>query len=96
MRGFFRGLTDESGENTNPDQLRLQTLTLLENSLAHGMQLRDLPLQQWGVEITALRRRGLRGFQPEGETRLESGDILILLGRPEALAQAEAWLIQGK
>jgi CPA2 family monovalent cation:H+ antiporter-2 len=96
MRGFFRGLTDESGENTNPDQLRLQTLTLLETSLAKGMQLRDLPLQQWGVEITALRRRGLRGFRPEGETRLESGDILILLGRPEALAQAETWLIQGK
>jgi CPA2 family monovalent cation:H+ antiporter-2 len=95
MRGFFHGLTDDSTENNRLDQPRLHSLPILETSHASGKKLQDIPLAQWGVEVTALRRRGLKGTHPEGETRLEAGDILILLGLPEALVQAENWLTQG-
>ncbi len=95
MRGFFRGLTDDSQENGRLDQPRLQSLTLQESSHGCGLAVTDIPLENWGVEITILRRKGIKGLQPNPQTRLQSGDVLVLLGTPEALAQAEQWLMQG-
>ncbi len=36
-----------------------------------------------------MRRRGIRAFDPQPDTVLEPGDILVLRGTPEALEAAE-------
>ncbi len=91
MRGFFPGLTDDSTESMRPDQPRLQPLTVTKSDRACGRMVGELPLSNWGTELTMLRRKGIQGLRPDPDTRLEAGDILILLGTPEALSQAESW-----
>ncbi len=42
-----------------------------------------------------MRRRGIRVGEPAPETRFETGDVVVLLGEPDALAAAEIRLLQG-
>ena len=39
--------------------------------------------------------RGIRVGEPGPETRFESGDVMVLLGEPDALEAAEIRLLQG-
>ena len=48
-----------------------------------------------GVQVTAIRRRGSRDVNPAPATKLQSGDVLVLLGTPDKLAKAEIKLLQG-
>ena len=47
------------------------------------------------MEVTALRRRNIRGVAPEPTTRIEEGDVLVLLGAEEDLAAAGIKLMPG-
>jgi CPA2 family monovalent cation:H+ antiporter-2 len=60
-----------------------------------GKQLREVGLDTLNVEVNAVRRRGVRGAQPSEEMLLQAGDVLVLLGLPEALQQAEERLHKG-
>jgi CPA2 family monovalent cation:H+ antiporter-2 len=60
----------------------------------HGRGAGALGLERIGVEVTAVRRRGIRAFDPEPDTVLEPGDIVVLRGTPEALESAEERLIK--
>jgi CPA2 family monovalent cation:H+ antiporter-2 len=42
-----------------------------------------------------VRRRNIRGTAPEPTTRIEEGDVLVLLGAEKDLAAAEIKLMQG-
>ena len=42
-----------------------------------------------------LWRRSFRFGQREPETRLEAGDVIVVLGEPDALEAAEIRLLQG-
>ena len=64
-------------------------------ALALGRRLGALGLERIGVEVTAVRRRGIRAFDPEPDTVLEPGDIVVLRGQPEALEAAEARMLAG-
>ncbi|NMG35302.1 potassium transporter [Azoarcus sp. TTM-91] len=93
MRGFFHGVTD-LGE---PDavQARLQSVTVPPGAPAVGRCIGDLALEEIGVGVSAVRRRGIRGVSPAAETRVEEGDILVLVGLPAGLEAAEARLLKG-
>jgi CPA2 family monovalent cation:H+ antiporter-2 len=92
--GYLRGERDE-GETTERLQTRFASVLLKEDSFANGKRLRELGLTKLGVEINAIRRRGVRGAEPSEEMLLQSGDVLVLLGLPEALQSAEQKLLQG-
>jgi len=47
------------------------------------------------VIVTAVRRGGIKGPQPEPDMVLQAEDILVLYGTPEDLAHAETKLLQG-
>ena len=47
------------------------------------------------MTITAIRRDGILGQQPEASTVLREGDVVILSGTPEALEHGEARLLMG-
>jgi CPA2 family monovalent cation:H+ antiporter-2 len=47
------------------------------------------------VTFTSLRRMGIVGREPGGETQLRDGDIVVLYGPPEALEHAEGVLLAG-
>jgi monovalent cation:H+ antiporter-2, CPA2 family len=93
LRGFFRGTSDrDEDEDTQP---RMHSVWLAQGSGAIGRTLGALALGDLGCEVTAIRRRGIRAVAPAPETRLKEGDVVVLLGLPEALTAAEERLLRG-
>lgn len=94
LRGFYHGSdeTDDSNEKYFP---RLLTITIPPDAAAIDQTLDEIDLAGLAVEVTAVRRRNIRGLLPTGETRLQPGDVIVLRGTQENLAAAEIKLIQG-
>jgi len=47
------------------------------------------------VAFTGIRRQGILGREPSGDTEFQDGDIVVIYGTPEALEHAEAVLLAG-
>jgi CPA2 family monovalent cation:H+ antiporter-2 len=94
MRGFFHGASDAADR---PDALqeRLHSIALQPGAYAIGKRLDSLRLEDINVTVTAIRRRGIRGVNPAADTRLEAGDVLVLLGVSADLSVAELKLLKG-
>jgi len=95
FRGFFRGVTDETGEERDRLQPRLHSVVITQGAAAVNKTLRDLNLMHIGVVVTAIRRRNIRSPDPGPETLLLEGDVVVLRGVEENLAMAETTLLQG-
>jgi CPA2 family monovalent cation:H+ antiporter-2 len=93
FRGFFHGATDaaDAAENLQP---RLHSVLLTERSIAVGKSLAEIDVGKL-VEVTGVRRHGVRSAVPRPEDRFEAGDVVVLLGKPENLALAEQRLLRG-
>ncbi|MBI5435719.1 MAG: cation:proton antiporter [Nitrosomonadales bacterium] len=94
--GYLRTPKNEAGEVSEKLQSRFLSVLLKEDSPAVGKRLREIGLEALGIEVNAVRRHGVRGAKPSEEMLLQAGDVLVLLGLPEALQQAEARLQKGK
>lgn len=95
MRGFFRGVTDEDEGLDETALPRLFSVHLGPQYAAIGKTLAELDLEQQLVGVVAVRRRGIKGGDPQPETRLEAGDVIVLRGTAENLAAAEIRLLEG-
>ncbi len=93
--GYLRTPQYEVGEATDRLQQRFFSVLLREDSAAVGKRLREMELDALNVEVNAIRRHGVRGAHPSEEMQLLAGDVLVLLGLPEALQQAEERLHKG-
>jgi CPA2 family monovalent cation:H+ antiporter-2 len=80
------------GEAENEE---LHTVVLPPGAYCVGKSLSDLKLESDAVTITAIRRDGILGHQPEASTVLREGDVVVLAGTPEALEHGEARLLMG-
>ena len=56
--------------------------------MASGRTLRDLGLDGGAVVVTAIRREGIVGRDPDPTTLLREGDVLVLFGTAEDLERA--------
>jgi Trk K+ transport system NAD-binding subunit len=65
---------------------------LSERARAVGKPLSALGLEG-EVEVTGVRRKGARAQRPDADWVFESGDVVVLLGRPGDLAAAEERLL---
>jgi CPA2 family monovalent cation:H+ antiporter-2 len=95
LRGFFRGATDEEAELSETAQPRLLSVLVTEQAAAAGQTLAETGVLELDVEVIAVRRRNIRGLDPQPDTRVVAGDVLVLRGVPENLAAAEMRLLQG-
>lgn len=93
MRGFFPGATD--AEVADAEQPILRTVVVGPNAAAVGKALGSLNLAALSVQVTAVRRKGSREVNPGADTRLQAGDVLVLLGTQGRIAAAEIRLLQG-
>ncbi len=93
LRGFFRGATDETDMTDGGP--RLQSLLLEQNAKAIGLTLEVLNLHGLEVEVRTVRRGRSANLEPLPELVLEAGDIVVMIGGPESLAQAERRLLRG-
>jgi len=95
LRGFYRGASDHDlDEIDDHHQPRLHSILLEPGSGAIGRTLDQLNLEQLGCEVSAIRRRGIRAVEPAPETRLEEGDVVVVLGTAESVTAAEERLLQ--
>ena len=96
LRGIYRGaddLAEESIEHLH--QARLHSVVLTAGAWSVGRPIRDLELDELEVQVTALRRRGIRSMDPESGTVLNAEDVIVLLGEPDRLVAAEERLLKG-
>jgi hypothetical protein len=66
---------------------QLRTVTLPPTAHAVGRSIRDLGFERGAVVVTAIRREGIVGRDPDPDTRLREGDVLVLFGTAEDLEQ---------
>ena len=92
LRGFFHGSPDRDDDEES--QPRLHSVWLNRGAAAIGMTLDQLHLDRLGCEVSAIRRRGIRAVEPAPETRLLEGDVVVVLGDPEAVTAAEERLLR--
>ncbi len=84
LRGLFHGEGDVGGA-ASP---RLHSVMLDPQAYAVGRPLTDLKLG--GVQVRAVRRAGVRKrLEVADAGPLQAGDVVVLLGLPDALAAAE-------
>jgi CPA2 family monovalent cation:H+ antiporter-2 len=93
LRGYFHSMGDDDDVEEEAHE-RLHSISLHPGAPAVGATLGELGLQSLGAEVTAIRRRGIRGADPSPDTRLQAGDVVVLRGVPEALERAERRLLE--
>ena len=93
FRGFFHGATDDADAADNL-QPRLHSVHLPDRANAIGKMLGALDLEGV-VEVTGVRRKGARSRRPGSDWVFETGDVVVLLGRPADLGVAERRLLDG-
>ncbi|XUO88567.1 cation:proton antiporter [Halomonas sp. KM072] len=92
LKELFRGSLERLSEENDDRIERLHSLVLDADSRYVGQPLGNCPLQAPRVVVTALVRGQERIRYPEPATTLQPGDVLVLLGTPEALEEADAEL----
>jgi CPA2 family monovalent cation:H+ antiporter-2 len=93
LRGYFHSMADDDDVEEEGHE-RLHSVSMHAGAAGAGRTLGELGLQPLGVEVTAVRRRGIRGADPSPEMRLEVGDVVVLRGVPDALDLAERRLLE--
>jgi CPA2 family monovalent cation:H+ antiporter-2 len=94
LRGYFHGADDRVDFADDDAHARLHSVAIGSGAAAVGRSLRELDLAALGAEVTAVRRRGIRGADPADDLVLQSGDVLVLRGPQESLELAEMRLIE--
>lgn len=94
LRGFYRGMSDRDHDEDDEHQPRLHSVLLGQGAGGIGRTLDALNLEELGCEVSAIRRRGIRALEPAPETVLEEGDVIVVLGLPEAVMAAEERMLQ--
>ena len=95
LRGIFRHDGARVIDDTHAFREELRSVVLPPHSWSIGRRLDDVRSRGADVTFTAVRRQGITGRQPDGETELREGDIVVIYGTPEALEHAEAVLLAG-
>ena len=92
LRGFFHGAGDVS-DDPEHSWVRLHSVTLKDDAGAVGRCIAELQLDEVGAEVTAVRR-GQERIEPELETELRAGDVVVLRGTGSAVTRAEGRLLR--
>ena len=96
LRSVFRRRDSRSLEDDDHAmRQQLRTVVLPPGATAVGRTIGEVGMDKGGVVVTALRREGIVGRDPEPGTRLREGDVLVLWGTPEDLEQGENRLLMG-
>ncbi len=96
FRGYFHGISDAEDEDIEKQQVRLHSVIISAGTFAIGKRLADIHLENFNVEVKSIRRPNSNGTEPTNESLLAEGDVIVLLGHPIGLTNAQNALLIGR
>jgi CPA2 family monovalent cation:H+ antiporter-2 len=95
MHGFFPGETTEL-DYVKQDKLEfMHAVILTDDAFAVGKSLQALDLERKRINIKGLRRDNKEVPNPDAQTELVAGDVLVITGKPRRVERAERFLLEG-
>ncbi len=82
-------------DETHEFREELKSIVIPPGAWSVGRTLGDVQGRGVHVTFTGVRRQGILGREPSGETVLRDGDIVVIYGQPEELERAESVLLAG-
>jgi monovalent cation:H+ antiporter-2, CPA2 family len=73
----------------------IKSIVIPPGAWSVGRTVDDVRARGAEVAFTGIRRHGILGREPSGDTPLREGDIVVIYGQPEALEHAEGVLLAG-
>lgn len=96
FKGFFHGISDAESVDLEKQQVRLHSVIISAGAFAVGRRLADMHLDILNVEVKTIRRPNLIGVAPTIDSTLAEGDVIVLLGQPTGLTNAQNALLIGR
>ena len=95
FKGYFKGISDEKDDLINQHQLH--SIEIKNKSFLNGKLLSDIPFEEYGITVHHLRRPNmLEDIEPRGDLRLNTGDVVVILGHFEEIRLFENYSLNGK
>ncbi len=96
FKGYFHGISDAENEDLEKQQVRLHSVIISPGTFAIGRSLAEMHLENFDVEVKSIRRPNSNGSEPSEESPLAEGDVIVLLGQPTGLTNAQNALLIGR
>ena len=93
LRTVIAGGDDLANQAAFEEQVR--SVVVPPGSWCIGKAVEEVRRAGVAVTFTGIRRQGILGRDPSGDTEFQEGDIVVIYGTPEALEHAEAVLLAG-
>jgi len=95
LREYFRTARAEVLDDTHAFREQLHSVILPPNAWAVGHSITQLTQRGFTAVVSAVRRDGIVGREPGPDTVFKEGDVVVVLGTPEAVEHAETLLLMG-
>jgi monovalent cation:H+ antiporter-2, CPA2 family len=82
-------------DETHEHREEIKSVVVPPGAWAVGRTLGDVRSRGVEVVFTGIRRLGILGREPSGDTILRDGDIVVIYGQPDELERAESVLLAG-
>jgi len=82
-------------DETTEQREEIRSIVVPPGAWAVGRSLGEVRNRGVAVTFTGVRRHGILGREPAGDTILRDGDIVVIYGQPEELERAESVLLAG-
>jgi len=96
FRGYFHGVSDADNLDLEKQQARLHSVIISAGTFAVGRRLSEMRLESFEVEVKSIRRPHAKINELDEQTILKDGDVVVLLGLPVGLANAENAILIGR
>jgi monovalent cation:H+ antiporter-2, CPA2 family len=95
LRNIVRSGDARTLDETHEYREEIKSVVVPPGAWAVGRTLGDVRSRGVEVSFTGIRRLGILGREPAGDTVLRDGDIVVIYGQPEELERAESVLLAG-
>ncbi|HSI43193.1 MAG TPA: monovalent cation:proton antiporter-2 (CPA2) family protein [Methylotenera sp.] len=96
FKGYFHGISDAENLDLEKQQVRLHSVIISAGAFAVGRRLAEMQLESFAVEVKSIRRPNSSGSEPNDQTPLAEGDVIVLLGQPTGLINAQNAILIGR
>jgi len=95
LRNIVRHADARPVDETSEHREEIKSVVVPPGAWAVGRSLSEVRGRGVEVTFTGVRRHGILGREPSGDTVLRDGDIVVIYGQPEELERAESVLLAG-